>query len=77
MVEDPEIRSADGLACLSGQQDLVVPALEEQVPRLNRALLPELLRVGTDAGVTITSVDVDEPNLEAVFLHLTGKALRD
>ena len=26
---------------------------------------------------TITGVEVVEPNLEAVFLHLTGKALRD
>jgi hypothetical protein len=25
----------------------------------------------------ITSVDIREPNLEAVFLHLTGRALRD
>ena len=30
-----------------------------------------------DAGVAVTSVEVDEPDLEAVFLHLTGKALRD
>ena len=29
------------------------------------------------AGVSVTAVDVTEPNLEAVFLHLTGKALRD
>lgn len=29
------------------------------------------------AGVAVSSVDVDEPNLEDVFLHLTGKALRD
>ena len=28
-------------------------------------------------GVTIRSVEVIEPDLEAVFLHLTGKALRD
>jgi ABC-2 type transport system ATP-binding protein len=41
------------------------------------SLLPEILRIAGDAGVTITSVEVDEPNLEAVFLHLTGKALRD
>ena len=41
------------------------------------ALLPELLaRIG-EAGGSITGVDVIEPNLEAVFLHLTGKALRD
>jgi hypothetical protein len=25
----------------------------------------------------VTGVEVREPNLEAVFLHLTGKALRD
>jgi ABC-2 type transport system ATP-binding protein len=31
----------------------------------------------TDAGVDLGSVEVHEPNLEAVFLHLTGKALRD
>ena len=30
-----------------------------------------------DAGATIRSVEVVEPDLEAVFLHLTGKALRD
>jgi ABC-2 type transport system ATP-binding protein len=28
-------------------------------------------------GVEVTGVDVSEPDLEAVFLHLTGKALRD
>jgi ABC-2 type transport system ATP-binding protein len=42
-----------------------------------RSLLPELLRIAADAGVAVSSVEVDEPNLEAVFLHLTGKALRD
>jgi hypothetical protein len=25
----------------------------------------------------VQSVDIEEPDLEAVFLHLTGKALRD
>jgi ABC-2 type transport system ATP-binding protein len=41
------------------------------------ALLPEILARVTSAGATITGVEVVEPNLEAVFLHLTGKALRD
>jgi ABC-2 type transport system ATP-binding protein len=41
------------------------------------AALPRLLQAAGDAGAAVTSVDVDEPNLEAVFLHLTGKALRD
>lgn len=42
-----------------------------------RSVLPELLRLVADAGVAVSSVEVDEPDLEAVFLHLTGKALRD
>ena len=42
-----------------------------------RSVLPELLRLAADAGASVGSVDVDEPDLEAVFLHLTGKALRD
>jgi ABC-2 type transport system ATP-binding protein len=39
--------------------------------------LPHLFETATQAGVRITSVDIQEPNLEAVFLHLTGRALRD
>jgi ABC-2 type transport system ATP-binding protein len=41
------------------------------------SILPDLLTCITDSGASITGVDVEEPNLEAVFLHLTGKALRD
>ncbi|HEU4917777.1 MAG TPA: ABC transporter ATP-binding protein [Acidimicrobiia bacterium] len=40
-------------------------------------LLPELLSRVSAAGANVTGVAVFEPNLEAVFLHLTGKALRD
>lgn len=42
-----------------------------------RTALPELLATLVEAGVTIRSIDVREPDLEAVFLHLTGRALRD
>jgi ABC-2 type transport system ATP-binding protein len=42
-----------------------------------RTVLPELLRTVADSGVMVSSVDVNEPDLEAVFLHLTGKGLRD
>jgi ABC-2 type transport system ATP-binding protein len=41
------------------------------------SILPQLLSCVTSSGGSITGVDVVEPNLEAVFLHLTGKALRD
>jgi ABC-2 type transport system ATP-binding protein len=42
-----------------------------------RTVLPRLLDTAAGAGLAISSVEVDEPDLEAVFLHLTGKALRD
>ena len=40
-------------------------------------VLPSLFDAASKAGVRITSVDIQEPNLETVFLHLTGRALRD
>ncbi|MFW2340547.1 MAG: ABC transporter ATP-binding protein [Acidimicrobiia bacterium] len=40
-------------------------------------ILPAILDVVVGAGATVKGVDVIEPDLEAVFLHLTGKALRD
>ncbi len=39
--------------------------------------LAHILETATAAGATVKSVEVIEPDLEAVFLHLTGKALRD
>jgi len=39
--------------------------------------LPHMLSAATSSGMTVVGVDVQEPDLEAVFLHLTGKALRD
>jgi ABC-2 type transport system ATP-binding protein len=42
-----------------------------------RAALAEVIRVTDAAGAEVAGVEVREPNLEAVFLHLTGKALRD
>jgi transglutaminase-like putative cysteine protease len=40
-------------------------------------VLPRLFESAAGLGVRITSVSIQEPNLEAVFLHLTGRALRD
>jgi ABC-2 type transport system ATP-binding protein len=42
-----------------------------------RHLLPSLLEAAEAAQLSVTSVDVVEPDLEAVFLHLTGTALRE
>jgi ABC-2 type transport system ATP-binding protein len=40
-------------------------------------VLPQLFEAAVKADTRITSVEIQEPNLEAVFLHLTGRALRD
>ena len=40
-------------------------------------VLPGLFESANQNAVRITSVEIQEPNLEAVFLHLTGRALRD
>jgi ABC-2 type transport system ATP-binding protein len=42
-----------------------------------RTLLPTLITTVVDAGAEVHSVEVVEPDLEAVFLQLTGRALRD
>lgn len=42
-----------------------------------RKALPFILHLAEQAGIEIESVEVREPDLEAVFLHLTGRALRD
>ena len=39
--------------------------------------LPQLFESSSRTNVRITGVEILEPNLETVFLHLTGRALRD
>ena len=71
-------RAAEGLAArswvrqaraLDGGIDLVVENA--------RSELPAILSDVAAGGVAVRSVEVTEPDLEAVFLHLTGRALRD
>jgi len=40
-------------------------------------VLPRLFEMASACGTRITSLDIQEPNLETVFLHLTGRGLRD
>jgi ABC-2 type transport system ATP-binding protein len=42
-----------------------------------RLRLPSVLAAATSSGAAVRSVEVVEPDLEAVFLHLTGTALRE
>ena len=58
-----QVSAGDGSACLLVDDSNLV--------------LPRVFETANEAGVRITSVQIKEPNLETVFLHLTGRALRD
>ncbi len=47
------------------------------IAQYGRRLMPKVMNAIEAAGFLMDSVKVKEPNLEAVFLHLTGRALRD
>lgn len=64
-----EIPGVGGITAGDGELTLLVDDSNRVLPRLfDAAALHE---------VRITSVDIQEPDLESVFLHLTGRALRD
>jgi ABC-2 type transport system ATP-binding protein len=70
--------TAKRLGALDGvEQATVVDSGIELVVRGARRLLPQMLEVAAKAGAEVSGVVVAEPDLEAVFLHLTGKRLRD
>ena len=66
------LRSIPGVRGTTVQDGRIDLLVEEA-----RHLLPRLLATVSEDGITIRSVEVIEPDLESVFLHLTGKALRD
>lgn len=43
----------------------------------NGELLADIISITNKAKIKILSINIEEPNLESVFIHLTGKALRD
>jgi ABC-2 type transport system ATP-binding protein len=75
--EDPEplavvLRNLPGVqkADVSEQAVAIITASAEDI-------LAVVVAKATECGIKIRSIDIREPNLEAVFLHLTGRALRD
>ncbi len=68
-IYDPPGEEGENKANVSGL--LIVSA------QRGRKSLPFVLHLAEDAGIEVQSVEVREPDLEAVFLHLTGRELRD
>ncbi|MFD2169876.1 ABC transporter ATP-binding protein [Tumebacillus lipolyticus] len=68
----------DQLRALQGVQQVAIEGDEISIfAQGARQLLGDVVTTATAAGAQIVSVDVLEPNLETVFLHLTGRTLRD
>jgi ABC-2 type transport system ATP-binding protein len=65
-------QQVEGVSRADALDDVVTVLVDDS----NR-VLPRLFETATAADARITGVDIREPNLEAVFLHLTGRALRD
>lgn len=59
------------------QETGTIPARLTVYATRGRKALPQIITVLDAAGIAIESVNVREPDLEAVFLQLTGRALRD
>ncbi|MEZ4669979.1 MAG: ABC transporter ATP-binding protein [Anaerolineae bacterium] len=62
---------------ISETSDKAQPGKITIYAKRGRKALPQVLQLTNEAGVEVTSVEVREPDLEAVFLHLTGRELRD
>ncbi len=68
----PAWQKTDGVSKIDATDGKVTALVDDS----NR-VLPRLFEAASKVDVRITSVDIQEPNLETVFLHLTGRALRD
>jgi ABC-2 type transport system ATP-binding protein len=65
-------QATEGVHQVTAQDGMLTLLVED-----SNVVLPRLFESASQTGVRITSVEIQEPNLEAVFLHLTGRALRD
>ncbi|MBN1178758.1 MAG: ABC transporter ATP-binding protein [Anaerolineae bacterium] len=65
-------RATEGVRQVSAEDGAITLLVDD-----SNLVLPHLFESANEAHVRITSVEIQEPNLEAVFLHLTGRALRD
>jgi len=75
--EDPEAL-AKAIRGVDGVQKADVTDNEVSVITSDaKDILAAVVTQANERGIRIRSMDIREPNLEAVFLHLTGRALRD
>ena len=66
------LKKVDSILKVTEEEDTIKIESKE-----NEAIFKHIIDAISDLGVTILSMDVQEPNLETVFLQLTGRELRD
>jgi ABC-2 type transport system ATP-binding protein len=64
------LRQVRGVKGVSAEGDAITLSLLDAAD-----VLPEILRIVEEAGMVASSLTVQQPNLEAVFLRLTGERL--
>jgi ABC-2 type transport system ATP-binding protein len=64
-----QVDGVTGTAAKDGELEILVGDAHHRLPRLIDAVV--------GSGAVVRGVDLVSPDLEAVFLHLTGRALRD
>ncbi len=68
----PAWEQTEGVASIDSTDGKIIALVDD-----SNTVLPRMFEAASQVQVRITSVDIQEPNLEMVFLHLTGRALRD
>ncbi len=78
LVDREALAAADAVRELPGvsKAEAHGPVLEVLAPN-GAAVLAGVVEAATNAGAQVRGVEVVEPDLESVFLHLTGRGLRD
>jgi ABC-2 type transport system ATP-binding protein len=80
-----QLWQSDGLTDLKeavqSLEDVAQASIREEMLVLNvpsaESLLPAVLNQASALDLSLRTIEIREPNLETVFLHLTGRALRD
>lgn len=67
-----DLANLDGIHQADGEAEQVIVQAKDA-----NVVLPRILQIVAEHGRSIRRLEIQEPNLEAVFLHLTGRALRD
>ena len=76
VVPQPAPAAGDGEPAATAEAKPVGPLLKIETRRSQDALV-EVIGFLNDQDVGVTSIEIFEPNLESVFLHLTGRKLRE